>query len=74
MVMKHYPPEFLAEAVALYRSRPGATIKSVADAAAPGGPVRVLPRRRGSGSPVTSTNALTRSKGVLCLVTGKGIW
>jgi hypothetical protein len=23
MVMKHYPPEFKAEAVALYRSRPG---------------------------------------------------
>jgi transposase len=31
MVMKHYPPEFRAEAVALYRSRPGATIKSVAE-------------------------------------------
>jgi transposase len=31
MVMKHYPPEFKAEAVALYRSRPDATIKSVAD-------------------------------------------
>jgi transposase len=31
MAMKHYPPEFRAEAVALYRSRPGATIKSVAD-------------------------------------------
>jgi transposase len=30
MVMKHYPPEFRAEAIALYRSRPGATIKSVA--------------------------------------------
>ena len=30
MVMKHYPPEFRAEAVALYRSRPGATNKSVA--------------------------------------------
>jgi transposase len=29
--MKHYPPEFKADAVALYRSRPGATIKSVAD-------------------------------------------
>jgi transposase len=28
--MKHYPPEFRAEAVALYRSRPGTTIKSVA--------------------------------------------
>jgi transposase len=28
--MKHYPPEFKADAVALYRSRPGATIKQVA--------------------------------------------
>ena len=31
MVMKKYPPEFRAEAVALFRSRPGVTIKSVAD-------------------------------------------
>ncbi len=30
MAMKHYPSEFKAEAVALYRSRPGATIKSLA--------------------------------------------
>ncbi|KOV59434.1 transposase [Streptomyces sp. NRRL WC-3618] len=28
--MKHYPPEFKADAVALYRSRPGATIRQVA--------------------------------------------
>lgn len=28
--MKHYPAEFKADAVALYHSRPGATIKSVA--------------------------------------------
>ncbi|MFB8038016.1 transposase [Streptomyces sp. NPDC056004] len=28
--MKHYPAEFKADAVALYRSHPGATIKSVA--------------------------------------------
>ncbi|MET9661812.1 transposase [Streptomyces sp. NPDC006510] len=28
--MKHYPAEFNADAVALYRSRPGATFKSVA--------------------------------------------
>ncbi|MCZ1014100.1 transposase [Streptomyces noursei] len=28
--MKHYPAEFKADAVALYRSRPGATLKSVA--------------------------------------------
>src|SRR3954453_2398792 len=31
MVNKHYPPEFRADAVALYRSRPGATIASIAD-------------------------------------------
>ncbi|WJV44102.1 IS3 family transposase [Streptomyces flavofungini] len=30
MGLKHYPAEFKADAVALYRSRPGATIKSVA--------------------------------------------
>ena len=30
MVMKHYSPEFRVEAVALYRFRPGVTIKSVA--------------------------------------------
>ncbi|MFC9219924.1 transposase [Streptomyces hygroscopicus] len=29
--MKHYPAEFKADAVALYRSRPGLTIKSVAE-------------------------------------------
>jgi transposase len=31
MVNKHYPPEFKADAVALYRSRPGATIAQIAD-------------------------------------------
>src|SRR5690349_6580711 len=31
MVNKHYPPEFKAGPVALYRSRPGATIASIAD-------------------------------------------
>jgi transposase len=31
MVMKNYPLEFKAEAIALYRSRPEATIKQVAD-------------------------------------------
>ncbi|WP_432049905.1 transposase [Verrucosispora sp. NA02020] len=29
--MKHYPAEFKADAVALYRSRPGATIAQIAD-------------------------------------------
>ncbi|WP_234021406.1 transposase [Streptomyces sp. 142MFCol3.1] len=33
--MKHYPPEFKADVVALYESRPEATIRSVA--AVPGG-------------------------------------
>jgi transposase len=31
MVNKHYPLEFKADAVALYRSRPGATIAQIAD-------------------------------------------
>ncbi|WSZ31529.1 transposase [Streptomyces sp. NBC_00882] len=28
--MKNYPPQFKADAVALYQSRPGTTIRSVA--------------------------------------------
>ena len=31
MVNQNYPPEFKADAVALYRSRPGATIAQIAD-------------------------------------------
>jgi transposase len=31
MVNKHYPTQFKADAVALYRSRPGATIAQIAD-------------------------------------------
>jgi transposase len=30
MVMKHYSPEFKADAVALYRSRPGTTVAAMA--------------------------------------------
>ena len=30
MVMKNYPPQFKADAVALYRSRPGVTIAQIA--------------------------------------------
>jgi transposase len=30
MAMKHYSPEFKADAVALYRSRPGVTVAAVA--------------------------------------------
>jgi transposase len=31
MASKHYPPEFKADAVALYRSRPDATIAEIAE-------------------------------------------
>jgi transposase len=31
MVNKHYPQQFKTDAVALYRSRPGATIAQIAD-------------------------------------------
>jgi len=31
MVNKHYPQQFKADAVALYRSRPGSTIAQIAD-------------------------------------------
>jgi transposase len=31
MVNKHYPQQFKADAIALYRSRPGATIAAIAD-------------------------------------------
>lgn len=31
MANKHYPVEFKADAVALYRSRPGVTVSSIAD-------------------------------------------
>jgi transposase len=31
MVNKHYPAQFKADAVALYRSRPGSTIAQIAD-------------------------------------------
>ncbi|MFF3159537.1 transposase [Streptomyces sp. NPDC057910] len=59
--MRHYPPEFKADAVALYRSRPGATIKSVA--ADPGVNTETLRnwiraadgRRPGSHSPAQPT-------------------
>lgn len=51
---KRYPPEFKAEAVALYRSRPGATIASIADdlgvnRETPRGWVRLDDERRGGG-------------------------
>ncbi|WP_225847796.1 transposase [Streptomyces sp. HPF1205] len=68
--MKRYPPEFKADAVVLYRSRPGVTVASVAAdlgvntesqrswirAADPDTVVPALPglRRAATGSPVPS--------------------
>jgi transposase len=56
MVNKHYPPEFKADAVALYRSRPGATIASIADDLGINREplrswVRLDDERRGAGGP-----------------------
>lgn len=56
MVMKHYPPEFKADAVALYRSRPGATIAQIADDLGVNREtlrswVRLDEQRRGAGKP-----------------------
>jgi transposase len=55
MVNKHYPPEFKADAVALYRSRPGATIAQIADDLGVNREtlrswVRLDDQRRGAGS------------------------
>jgi transposase len=54
MVNKHYPQQFKADAVALFRSRPGATIASIADDLGVNREtvrswVRADDRRRGSG-------------------------
>jgi transposase len=59
MVNKHYPAQFKADAVALYRSRPGATIAQVADDLGVNREtlrswVRVDDQRRGATGPVTS--------------------
>ena len=56
MVNKHYPPEFRADAVALYRSRPGATYASIADDLGINREtlrswVRLDDERRGAGGP-----------------------
>jgi transposase len=55
MVNKHYPPEFKADAVALYRSRPGVTIAQIADDLGVNREtlrswVRLDDQRRGTGS------------------------
>ena len=55
MVNKHYPAQFKTDAVALYRSRPGATIASIADDLGVNREtlrswVRLDDQRRGAGS------------------------
>jgi len=56
MVNKHYPAQFKADAVALYRSRPGATIAQIADDLGVNREtlrswVRADDQRRGAGGP-----------------------
>lgn len=56
MVNKHYPAQFKADAVALYRSRPGATIAQIADDLGVNREtlrswVRAEDQRRGTGRP-----------------------
>jgi transposase len=56
MVNKHYPAQFKADAVALYRSRPGATIAQIADDLGVNREtlrswVRAEDQRRGTGGP-----------------------
>lgn len=71
MVMKHYPPEFKAEAVALYRSRPGTTIAAVAaDLGVNAETLRSWIRiddRRGAGprTETTETSAAAPASGTL---------
>src|SRR3954468_1223741 len=56
MVSKHYPARFKADAVALYRSRPGGTIAQIADDLGVNREtlrswVRADDQRRGTGGP-----------------------
>lgn len=60
MGMKHYPAEFKVDAIALYRSRPGATIKSVA---------RITSAGSASSGSVTSSGLPARAS-ARCLTTG----
>src|SRR3954465_13409629 len=48
MVMKHYPPEFKAEAVASYRSRPGANSPQETFSASVGGSGATMARALGA--------------------------
>jgi transposase len=59
MVNKHYPAQFKADAVALFRSRPGATIAQIADDLGVNREtlrswVRLDDQRRGGDGPVSA--------------------
>jgi len=65
MVNKHYPQQFKAEAVALYRTRPGATIASIANDLGVNREtlrswVRADDQRRGDGPGPSRSSALAR--------------
>src|SRR5687768_6489341 len=67
MANKHYPQQFKADAIALYRSRPGATIASIADDLGVNREtlrswVRVDDQRRGA-APVGSVRPSTAATG-----------
>ena len=73
MVNKHYPQQFKADAVALFRSRPGATIASIADDLGVNREtlrswVRADDQRRGT-SPAGSTRPQTTAAGSAWLST-----
>jgi len=60
MMNKHYPAQFKADAVALFRSRPGATIAQIADDLGVNREtlrswVRADDQRRGAGGPAASS-------------------
>ena len=66
MVNKHYPAQFKADAVALYRSRPGATIAQIADDLGVNREtlrswVRNDDQRRGTGGPAAPTARQTQA-------------
>jgi transposase len=68
MVNKHYPQEFKADAVALYRSRPGATIAQIADDLGVNREtlrswVRLDDQRRGAGAAPARSAATTGETG-----------
>ena len=66
MVMKHYPAQFKADAVALFRSRPGTTIAQIADDLGVNREtlrswVRSDDQRRGAAGPATPATRQTQA-------------